>query len=114
MTESQSPSSPRRNTSPELDALFDLIIIDKAQTGALYFVGSEHDLFYGLKQPWTSLGLDAHERSLDGPLSEPHTHPRAFGSVPRFLWHYVRDQRLMPLEQAIGKITSMPGEHEHL
>jgi N-acyl-D-amino-acid deacylase len=98
----------------ELDALFDLIITDKAQTGALYFLASEQDLLYGLKQPWTSIGLDAHERSLDGPFFEPHTHPRAFGSVPRFLGHYVRDQRLMPLEQAIRKITSMPAEHEHL
>ena len=99
---------------PEYDALFDFILADNAQTGALYFMASEQDMLYALKQPWTSIGLDANELSLDGPLFEPHTHPRAFGSMPRFLGHYVRDQKLMPLEQAIRKITSMPAQREHL
>ncbi|MGH9775975.1 MAG: N-acyl-D-amino-acid deacylase family protein [Candidatus Acidiferrales bacterium] len=97
-----------------LDALFDFVIADNAQTGALYFMASEQDLQYGLKQPWTSIGLDAGELSLDGPLFEPHTHPRAFGSMPRFLGHYVRDLHLVPLEQGIRKITSMPAQREHL
>src|SRR5437764_3302542 len=63
---------------PPLDALFDMVLADKAQTGALYFIADENDLRYGLKQPWTSLCLDASELSLDGPLFEPHSHPRAF------------------------------------
>ncbi len=99
---------------PELDALFDFIIADQARTGALYFMANEKDLIYGLKQPWTSIGLDANEQALDGPLFEPHNHPRAFGSMPRFLGHYVRDQKLLPLEEAIRKITSMPAQREHL
>ena len=82
-----------------LDALFDLVLADKAQTGAIYFIASEDDLRYGLKQPWTSIGLDANEVSLDGLLFEPHNHPRAYGSMPRFLGHYVRDLHLLPLEQ---------------
>ena len=97
-----------------LDALMDLVIADKAQTGALYFIASEEDLRYGLKQAWTSIGLDAGELSLDGPLFEPHTHPRAFGSMPRFLGHYVRDEHLLPLEQAIRKITSLTAQRERL
>ena len=99
---------------PELDALFDFILADKAQTGALYFIAGESDLRYALKQPWTSIGLDAGELSLDGPLFEPHTHPRAFGTMPRFLGHYVRDEHLLPLPEAIRKITSMPAQREHL
>ena len=99
---------------PELDALFDFILADQAQTGALYFMASEQDLLYGLKQPWTSIGLDASETALDGPLYEAFNHPRAFGSMPRFLGHYVRDQKLMPMEEAIRKITSMPAQREHL
>jgi N-acyl-D-amino-acid deacylase len=98
----------------ELDALFDFILKDKAQTGALYFIAGEEDLVYGLKQPWTSIGLDASESPLDGPLYEPQSHPRAFGSMPRFLGHYVRDQKLMPLTEAIRKITSMPAQRQHL
>jgi N-acyl-D-amino-acid deacylase len=99
---------------PELDALFDFILADKGQSGALYFIAGEDDLRYALKQPWTSLCLDANELSLDGPLFEPHTHPRAFGTMPRFLGHYVRDEHLLPLPEAIRKITSMPAQREHL
>lgn len=102
-----------QNKAP-LDALFGLVIDDKARTGAIYFIANEDDLKFGLQQPWTSLCLDADELSLDGPLFEPHTHPRAFGSMPRFLGHYVRDQHLLPLEQGIRKMTSLPAQREHL
>jgi N-acyl-D-amino-acid deacylase len=98
----------------QLDVLFDFIIADKGQTGALYFMASENDLVFGLKQPWTSLCLDAGEMSLDGPLYEEHTHPRAFGAMPRFLGRYIRDQHLLPLEQGIRKMTSLPAQRERL
>ena len=52
--------------------------------------------------------------SLDGPTFEPHTHPRAFGAMPRFLGHYVRDEHMMPLSAAIRKMTSFPAQREHL
>ena len=52
--------------------------------------------------------------SLDGPLYEAHTHPRSFGSMPRFLGHYVRDKHLLPLEQGIRKMTSLPAQREKL
>jgi N-acyl-D-amino-acid deacylase len=98
-----------------LDALFDLVLADKGQTGAIYFIANEDDVRYGLKQPWTSsIGLDAGELSLEGPLYEPHSHPRAFGTMPRLLGHYVRDEQLLPLEQAIRKITSLPAQRERL
>jgi N-acyl-D-amino-acid deacylase len=98
----------------ELDAMFDFILEDKGQTGALYFIADENDLRYALKQPWVEIGLDAPETSLDGPLFEPHTHPRAMGSMPRFLGRYVRDQNLVPLSEAIRRITSMPAQRYHL
>ncbi len=101
------------NKSPE-DTLMDFVIADSAQTGALYFMASEEDIKTGLEQRWTSIGLDANEMSLDGPIFEAHTHPRAFGSMPRFLGHYVRDEHLMPLEAGIRKITSFPAQREHL
>jgi N-acyl-D-amino-acid deacylase len=99
--------------TPE-DTLMDFVLADNAQTGAIYFMASEEDLRTGLSQTWTSIGLDANEMSLDGPTHEPHTHPRAMGSMPRFLGHYVRDEHLMPLEAAIRKITSLPAQREHL
>ncbi len=103
-----------QHSKDPLDALMDFVLADKGLSGALYFIASEEDLQTGLRQPWTSIGLDANELSLDGPLFEPHTHPRSFGSMPRFLGHYVRDLQLMPLEQAIRKITSLPAQREHL
>ena len=99
---------------PELDAMFDFILEDKGQTGALYFIAGEDDLRYGLKQPWVSIGLDASEMPPDGPLFEPHTHPRTMGSMPRFLGRYVRDQKLISLAEAVRKITSMPAQRCHL
>ncbi|HEU0369331.1 MAG TPA: D-aminoacylase, partial [Candidatus Acidoferrum sp.] len=96
------------------DTLMDFVLADNAQTGALYFMASEEDLKTGLSQPWTSIGLDANEMSLDGLLFEAHGHPRAFGSMPRFLGRYVRDQHLMPLEAAVRKITSLPAQRQHL
>ena len=97
-----------------LDALFDFILADHAQTAALYFMASERDLEFGLQQPWTSIGLDVGETSLDGPLFEPHGHPRGWGSIPRLLGYYVRDRHLLPLEEAIRKITSLPANRAHL
>jgi dihydroorotase/N-acyl-D-amino-acid deacylase len=99
--------------SPE-DTLMDFVLADSAQTGALYFMASEEDLKTGLSQPWTSIGFDCNEMSLDGPTFEPHTHPRCFGSMARFLGHYVRDEHLLPLEMAIRKVTSLPAQREHL
>jgi N-acyl-D-amino-acid deacylase len=77
-------------------------------------MASEEDLKAGLSQNWTSIGLDANEMSLDGAIYEPHGHPRAFGSMPRFLGRYVRDEHLMPLEMGVRKITSLPAQREHL
>ncbi len=96
------------------DTLMDFVLADNAQTGAIYFMASEGDLRTGLSQPWTSIGLDAGEMSLDGPTYEPHTHPRAMGSMPRFLGRYVRDEHLLSLEAAVRKITSLPAQREHL
>jgi len=104
----------KAENKPEMDALFDFILADKGQTDALYFMANEKDLQYGLKQPWTSIGLDAGETSLDGPLFEAHTHPRTWGSMPRFLGHYARDLQLIDLSQAVRKITSLPAQREHL
>jgi len=99
--------------TPE-DTLMDFVLADKAQTGAIYSMASEEDLRTGLSQPWTSIGLDANQMSLDGPTYEAHTHPRTMGSMPRFLGHYVRDEHLLSLEAAIRKITSLPAQREHL
>ena len=97
-----------------IDSLMDFVLADPGRTDTIYFIASEDDLKLGLEQPWTSFGLDYSEMSLDGPEHQAHGHPRAFGSMPRFLGHYVRDEHLMPLETAIRKMTSLPAQREHL
>lgn len=91
-----------------LDALFDLILADNGQTGAIYFMMSEADLLAAMKSPFVSFCTDSGARATDGPLSRAKSHPRGWGSYPRILGHYVRDRGLMTLEQAVHKMTGMP------
>jgi N-acyl-D-amino-acid deacylase len=92
----------------ELDALFDLIIADRGQTGAIYFMMSEDDLRAALKAPFVSICTDSGARATDGPLAGSKSHPRGWGSYPRILSRYVRDEHLLTLEEAVNKMTGMP------
>jgi N-acyl-D-amino-acid deacylase len=96
-----------------LDALFDFILAGQGQTGALYFIASEEDLQYGLKQSWpASAWMSA--RCLNRPPFEPHTHRRAFGDMPRFLGALRPQPASATLEQGIRNINSLPAQREHL
>lgn len=94
-----------RATSPAA-ALVDLILLDTANTFVLRFVASEFDLQVALRQPWVGIGVDASADAPDGPLGPEATHPRAFGSMARLLGTYVREEKLLPLEEAVRKVTS--------
>ncbi|KAF1724013.1 N-acyl-D-amino-acid deacylase family protein [Pseudoxanthomonas japonensis] len=96
-----------RGTSPE-DTAIDLIIEDDHRIGTAYFLMSEENIELGLKQPWVSLGSDAESSAPEGVFLKSSTHPRAYGNVARFLGHYVRDRRLMPLEEGIHRLTGLP------
>jgi len=91
-----------------LDALFDLIIADKAQTGAIYFMMSEDDLRAALSAPFVDICTDSGARATDGPLAGSKSHPRGWGTFPRILGHYTRDEHLFTLEQAVHKMTGQP------
>jgi N-acyl-D-amino-acid deacylase len=91
-----------------LDALFDLILADRGQTGAIYFMMSEDDLRAALRSPFVSICTDSGARATDGPLAGSKSHPRGWGSYPRILSRYVRDEKLLTLEQAVHKMTGMP------
>lgn len=96
-----------RGTSPE-DTAIDLIIEDNHRIGTAYFLMSEENIELGLKQPWVSLGSDAESSAPEGVFLKSSTHPRAYGNVARFLGHYVRDRRLMSLEEGIHRLTGLP------
>jgi len=91
-----------------LDAVFDLILADQGQTGAIYFMMSEADLRAAMRAPFVSFCTDSGARATDGPLAGAKSHPRGWGSYPRILGRYVREERLLTLEKAIEKMTGMP------
>ncbi|MDQ3206542.1 MAG: amidohydrolase family protein [Pseudomonadota bacterium] len=99
-----------RGTSPE-DTILDLIIEDDSRVDTAYFLMSEDNVELGLKQPWTSLGSDAESSAPEGVFLKSSTHPRAYGNVARFLGHYVRDRKLMPLAEGIHRLTGLPARH---
>lgn len=91
-----------------LDALFDFIIADHGQTGAIFFMMQESDMQAALKSPFVSICTDSGSRATDGPLAGSKSHPRGWGTYPRILGRYVRDEKLLPLELAIHKMTGLP------
>jgi N-acyl-D-amino-acid deacylase len=94
-----------------LEALFDFIIADHGQTGAIFFMMQESDMQAALKSPFVSICTDSGARATDGPLAGSKSHPRGWGSYPRILGKYVRDEHLLPLELAIRKMTGLPAEN---
>jgi dihydroorotase/N-acyl-D-amino-acid deacylase len=91
-----------------LDAVFDLILADKGQTGAIYFMMSEADMRAAMQSPFVSFCTDSGARATDGPLAGSKSHPRGWGSYPRILGRYVRDEKLLSLETAVHKMTGGP------
>ena len=90
-----------------LDALLDFIVADHGQTGAIFFMMNEDDMKAALKSPFVSICTDTGARATDGPLSGSRSHPRGWGTYPRILGRYVRDEKLMSLGTAIHKMTGM-------
>lgn len=90
------------------DTIIDLIVADDSRVDTAYFLMSEENVELGLSQPWVSLGSDAEASAPEGVFLKSSTHPRAYGNVARFLGHYVRDRNLIPLEEAIHRLTGLP------
>ena len=97
-----------------LDALMDLVIADRDNTSAVYFLMSEPDVKLAMQQPWVSVGTDYGAIGPTGPLGESKSHPRAYGSFARILGKYVRDEHNLRMEDAIRKFTSLPAQREKL
>lgn len=91
-----------------LDAMFDLILADHGQTGAIYFMMSEADMRAAMQSPFVNFCTDSGARATDGPLAGTKSHPRGWGTYPRILGRYVREERLLSLETAIHKMTGGP------
>jgi dihydroorotase/N-acyl-D-amino-acid deacylase len=91
-----------------IDALCDLLIEDQAFTEVAVFGMSEPDVVLALQQPWVSIDNDSQGTSPEGVLGSEHPHPRAYGTFPRILRKYVREEHKLTLEDAIRKFSSLP------
>lgn len=99
-----------RGTSPE-DTAMDLLVEDDGRIFAMYFTMSEDNIRKQVQLPWVSFGSDAESMAPEGPFIKSNPHPRAYGNFSRLLGRYVREQGLVPLEEAIRRLTSFPAEN---
>ena len=97
-----------------INALFDILVKDSAQTSVAVFGMSEPDVRLALTQPWVSVDNDASGTSPEGILGQEHPHPRAYATFPRILRKYVHDEHLLTLPDAIRKFTALAAQREHL
>jgi N-acyl-D-amino-acid deacylase len=93
-----------------IDALFDLLIEDQAFTEVAVFGMSEPDVALALQQPWVSIDNDSSGASPEGLLGQEHPHPRAYGTFPRILRKYVREEKKLGLKEAIRKFAALPAQ----
>jgi dihydroorotase/N-acyl-D-amino-acid deacylase len=92
------------------DALIDIVLADRANASCIMSIMDEKDVQTALAHPLTSFGTDSGAKATDGPLSHETSHPRGWGSAARILGHYVREEKLLRLEEAIRKMTSFAAE----
>jgi N-acyl-D-aspartate/D-glutamate deacylase len=97
-----------------IDALLDVLAEDKAYTYVAVFGMAERDITLALRQPWVSIDNDSQGTTPEGLLGQEHPHPRAYGTFPRILRKYVREERRLTLEDAIRKFTSLPAQRMRL
>ena len=99
-----------RGTSPEETAI-DLVIQDDSRVEAVYFIMSEDNVRRKIQTPWVSFCSDAGSLAPEGVFLKFNPHPRAYGNFARLLGRYVRDEKLIPLEEAIRRLTSFPAQN---
>jgi N-acyl-D-amino-acid deacylase len=99
-----------RGKSPQETAM-DLVIEDDSRVGTVYFLMAEDNVRRQVALPWVSFGSDAEAPSTEGVFLKSNPHPRAYGNFARVIGKYVRDEKVVPLEEAIRKLTSLPASN---
>jgi N-acyl-D-amino-acid deacylase len=102
--------SSRRGTSPEETAM-DLVIEDGSRVDTVYFMMQEDDVRKNVALPWVSYGSDAASVAPEGGFLLSQPHPRTYGNFARLLGQYVRDEKIIPLEEAVRKLSALPAEN---
>jgi N-acyl-D-amino-acid deacylase len=93
---------------PAEEVAMDLVVEDGTRVGTVYFLMSEDNVRRQVSLPWLSFGSDAEAATNEGVFLKSNPHPRAYGNFARLLGKYVRDEKVIPLEEAIRKLTSLP------
>jgi len=99
-----------RNTSPE-QTVIDIIVEDDSRISCVFFSMSEENVRKKVAKPWMSFCSDAGSLAPEGIFLKSNPHPRAYGSFARLLGHYVREEKIIPLEEAIRRLTSFPADN---
>jgi N-acyl-D-amino-acid deacylase len=97
-----------------LDTIMDIVLADRGNTGRVNFGINEEDVQTALRHPLVSMCTDSPASAEDGIFAQEKSHPRAWASTARILGHYVRELRLLPLEEAVRKMTSLPASRMRL
>jgi N-acyl-D-amino-acid deacylase len=90
------------------ETAMDLVIDDDSRVGTVYFLMSEENIKKQIAKPWVSFDSDAESLAPEGVFLKSNPHPRAYGTFARLLGKYVRDEKVIPLEEAIRRLTSLP------
>jgi N-acyl-D-amino-acid deacylase len=93
---------------PAYDVMLDLMLEDETRIGVVFFLMSEDNVRKELRLPWVSFGSDAESMAPEAPFTRSSAHPRAYGNFARVLGRYVRDEKLVPLADAIRRLSGLP------
>jgi N-acyl-D-amino-acid deacylase len=96
-----------RGTDPE-NTILDLVLADRTRVGVVFFLMSEDNVRKQVRLPWVSFGSDAASMAPEDPFTRSSAHPRAYGNFARLLGRYVRDEKLVSLEEAIRRLAALP------
>jgi N-acyl-D-amino-acid deacylase len=99
-----------RGSSPEETAM-DLVVEDDSDVGCVFFTMSEENVRKQIALPWMSFGSDGASLAAEGVFLRSSTHPRAYGNFARLLGRYVRDEQVIPLEEAVRRLTWLPADN---
>jgi len=99
-----------RGTDPE-STILDLVLQDRTRIGVVFFLMSEDNVRKQVRLPWVSFGSDAASMSPEDPFTRSSTHPRAYGNFARLLGKYVRDEKLVSLEDAVRRLSALPADN---
>jgi N-acyl-D-amino-acid deacylase len=97
-----------------VDTIMNLVLEDHSRVGTVYFMISEDNIRKQIKLPWVSFGSDAGSMAPEPPFTKSSTHPRAYGNFSRLLGKYVRDEKVIPLEEAVRRLSGLPATNLEL